>query len=132
MKLVTKEELLLLLSTVVSDLKHAPTKKLQKVNNKNIRREMYAYCVRTMFEENRFKYIEGRDLYIKGHVRDVWKYLDKAYKLVHGINFKKYIGWSDGKIIEHCTIEILAENICKEVDKDILEKLSRSAGTGSI
>lgn len=84
---ITKKELKKILPVIISDLKYSDR---NIKNEKNIKRELFYHIVRLMFEGDKFYYEEKETdgsgkvgLYIKGYVRDIWDYLDKAYDLIH-------------------------------------------------
>lgn len=93
----TKEEMMGMLPVIISDLKHAPPQR-RKPTNRNIREAMYLHVIREMYSDKRFLHNEPLNdgstrvgMYIKGYVRDVWAYLDDAYKLIHSTNFERFI-----------------------------------------
>lgn len=92
-KAFTKEEMVGHLPVVVSDMKHHTELSERVLNNANIRRDLYRYVMREMFEEDRFLHKETvektrQGLFIKGYVRDVWEYLEVAYDLIHATDFE--------------------------------------------
>ncbi|MFK4706144.1 hypothetical protein ABIC83_002983 [Roseateles asaccharophilus] len=80
-----------MLPVIVSDLKHAEPGRRAPINQ-NVWAAMYNHVVREMFEKDRFFCEEPvgsqMGLFIKGHVRDVWAYLQDAYKLIHETDFE--------------------------------------------
>lgn len=95
---ITKEEIATMLPVILSDMKHARHKKDRALTTANVRRKLYAYVIREAFGEDRFLHKEEETdgsrrvgLFIKGYVRDVWAYLEDAYKLIHRQTYQKQI-----------------------------------------
>lgn len=88
----SREELVRMLPVVISDLKHEFEPENRVRNNKNIQNALYKHVIRELYSEGRFAHKEvvghGEGLFIKGYVRDVWKYLDEAYDLIHNLNYE--------------------------------------------
>jgi len=81
-----------ILNTVKSDLKHQEPER-RKVNDKNIKRDLYMHVIRDLYSDRGFLLHEkekdsGKEgCFVKGYVRDVWSYLDEAYDLIHDQSF---------------------------------------------
>ena len=68
-----------------------------ELNNKNIRTFLYSYVISELYSDNRFAYhekiFEGTKTgcFIRGHVLDIFDYLEKAYVLIHETDYTKQI-----------------------------------------
>lgn len=91
----TDDEITEMLDTVISDLKHQ-TPERREINNKNIKRDLYYNVIRQLASDRGFLHIEPeydgstrRGIYVKGYVRDVWEYLERAYDLIHDRDYEE-------------------------------------------
>lgn len=93
-----REDMLNMLPVIFSDLLHHTDPDRRIPNNENISRDMYHHVIRSLYDENTFlsneKLSDGscrEGCYIKGYVRDVWNYLQKAYDMIHSEDFEQYV-----------------------------------------
>lgn len=101
----TESEMMTMLPVILSDLKHRREALRREVSNQNIRRDLYAHVIREMYSTKRFLLNEGLNdgttrigLFVKGHIRDVWAYLQMAYDLIHDTDFEALL--NNGNVME--------------------------------
>lgn len=89
---VTKAELTRILTNTFSDLYWSNPKRNPTIQD--VQGFLYHYVILRMFDKDRFfceeEETDGtfrKGLFIKGYVRDVWDYLEEAYKLTHDPKF---------------------------------------------
>ena len=93
-KYFTSHDVRQLLPVVISDLKHVG----KPVTDENIKAALFHCAVLKMYDkaaygvqepeyDERGTFVVQEHCYIKGYVRDVWEYLEIAYKAVHNNKF---------------------------------------------
>lgn len=92
----TIREIRKMLPVTISDLRLS--RNIKQVTIKKVKRALFLYFVREMYDETRFFNNEKLDepaerigCFIKGYVRDIWTYMQSAYDLCDGETVTKMI-----------------------------------------